>query len=172
MRTEGLQVCSFTITCVCVCVIIKSVASHVARKRRLEIAHTILVGKRKGKIPLRWCKLTWEVNIERTFSYILCQRVDWINLAEIRNWWRALVDKAMNLRDPLKAGFPWPATWPADFQEGLCPVELLCYCILSSLRVAEMPKMIPLAVRSLVSWVWIPLQELMCQDFPVLGCPV
>jgi hypothetical protein len=60
--------------------------------------HMILVGKPEGKRPLRRPRHRWEDNITMDFREIGWGDVDWIDLAEDRDQWRALVSKVLNLR--------------------------------------------------------------------------
>jgi hypothetical protein len=58
-------------------------------------SYRILVGKPEGKRPLRRPSLMWEDNIK-----IGLDGMDWIDLAQDRDQWRALVNTVMNLRVP------------------------------------------------------------------------
>jgi len=55
----------------------------------------VLVGKPEGKRPLGRSTCRWEDKIK-----INLQEVDWIDLAQDRDRWRALVNVVMNLRVP------------------------------------------------------------------------
>jgi hypothetical protein len=59
-----------------------------------------LVGKPEGKRPLGRPKRRWENNIEIDLRTIGWEGVDWINMAQDRDRWRALVNTVMNLRVP------------------------------------------------------------------------
>jgi hypothetical protein len=50
--------------------------------------------------------------------------VDWINLAQNVDQWRAVVNTMMMLRVVLKVEFSWLSERLLVFQEGLCSVEL------------------------------------------------
>jgi hypothetical protein len=49
--------------------------------------------------------------------------MDWIDLAQAKNRWRALVNVVMQLRVPKMWGITWLAENWLAFQEGLCPME-------------------------------------------------
>jgi hypothetical protein len=63
-------------------------------------AYRILVGKREGKRPLGRPKRKWVDNIEINLREIGWDGMDWINLAQDRDQWSALVNTVMNLRVP------------------------------------------------------------------------
>jgi hypothetical protein len=58
------------------------------------------VGKPEGKRPLGRPRRRWEVNIMIDLQEVGCGDVDWIELAEDRDRWWALVTAVMNLRVP------------------------------------------------------------------------
>jgi hypothetical protein len=58
------------------------------------------VGKPEGKIPLGRPRRRWVNNIKMDFREIGCDDMDWIDLAEDSDQWRALVNTVMNLRVP------------------------------------------------------------------------
>jgi len=64
----------------------------------------VLVGKPEGKRPLGRPKHRWEDNIKLYYQEVGCGDVDWIDLVQVRDRWRALVTAVMNLRVPQKAG--------------------------------------------------------------------
>jgi hypothetical protein len=59
-----------------------------------------LVGKTEGKTALERSSHRWEENIKKDFQEVGCGSVDWIQLAQDRNKWRALVNVVMNLWVP------------------------------------------------------------------------
>jgi len=61
------------------------------------------VGKPDGKGPLGKPRSRWEVNIKMNLQEVGCGGMDWIDLAQNRGRWRAVVNEAMNLRLPLNA---------------------------------------------------------------------
>jgi hypothetical protein len=60
----------------------------------------VLVEKREGKRPLGRPRLRWEDNIKTDLQVVGCGGMDWIELAQDRNRWRALVNAVMNIRVP------------------------------------------------------------------------
>jgi hypothetical protein len=62
--------------------------------------YRVLVGKPKGKRPLGRPMRRWEDNIKMDFQEVGYGNVDWIELAQGRDSWRALVNAVMNLRVP------------------------------------------------------------------------
>jgi hypothetical protein len=60
----------------------------------------ILVGKPEKKRPLGRPRLRWEDNIIMDLREIGWGDMDWIDLAQDRDQWRALVNTVMNLRVP------------------------------------------------------------------------
>jgi hypothetical protein len=63
-------------------------------------AYRILVGKPEGKSPLGRPRHRWVGNIKIYFRDIELDGMSWIDLAQDRGQWRALVNTAMNLRVP------------------------------------------------------------------------
>jgi hypothetical protein len=62
--------------------------------------YRILVGKPEGKRPLGRPRRRWVDNIEMDLRDIGWDGVDWIDLAQDRDQWRALANTTMNLRFP------------------------------------------------------------------------
>jgi hypothetical protein len=62
--------------------------------------YRVLVGKPEGKRPLGRPRRRWEDNIKAHLQDIGCDDMDWIELAEDRNRWRAIVNAVMNIRVP------------------------------------------------------------------------
>jgi len=56
------------------------------------------VGKREGKTPRGRPKRRWDDNIKLDLQEVGCGDIDWIELAQDRERWRALVNAVMNLR--------------------------------------------------------------------------
>jgi hypothetical protein len=63
-------------------------------------AHKILAGKPEGKRPLGKPRHRWEDNIRMDLGEIGCGGMDWIDLAQDRDQWVALVNMVMNLQVP------------------------------------------------------------------------
>jgi len=74
-------------------------AGHVVRMGEGRGVHRVLVGKPEGKRPLGRPRRRWEDNIKLALREVGgCG--DWIELAQDRDRWRALVNTVMNLRFP------------------------------------------------------------------------
>jgi hypothetical protein len=63
-------------------------------------AYRILVEKPEGLCPLGRPRRRWVDNIKMGLQEVGCEGMDWIELAQDRGWWRALVNAIMNLRVP------------------------------------------------------------------------
>jgi hypothetical protein len=59
-------------------------------------AYRILVGKPEGKRPLRRPRRRWVDNINMDLREIGWDGVDWIDRAQDREQWRALVNTVLN----------------------------------------------------------------------------
>jgi hypothetical protein len=73
-------------------------AGHVGRMGGKRNAYRILVGKPEGKKSLRRPIRRWVDNIRMDFREIGWGGVNWIDLAQNSDQWKALVNKVMNLR--------------------------------------------------------------------------
>ena len=73
---------------------------HVARMGEWRGVYSVLVGKPEGKRPLGRPRRSWEDNIMMALQKLGCGGMDWIELAQDRDRWRALVSAVMNLRVP------------------------------------------------------------------------
>ena len=65
--------------------------------------HRVLVGKPEGKRPLGRPRRKWENNIEMDLQKVGWGG-DWMELAQDRDRWRALVNMVMNFRVPQSVG--------------------------------------------------------------------
>ena len=62
--------------------------------------YRVFVGKPKGKGPLGRPRHRWEDNIKMELEEVGCGVMDWIERAQDRDRWRALVNVVINLRVP------------------------------------------------------------------------
>jgi hypothetical protein len=60
----------------------------------------VLVGKPEGKRPLGRSRRRWEDNIKRDLREVGYGDMDWTELTQDRDRWRALVNAVMKLRVP------------------------------------------------------------------------
>jgi hypothetical protein len=72
----------------------------VARIGERRGAYRALVGKPEGRRPLGRPRRRWEDTIKMDLREVGWGGVGWIDLAQDRDRWRALVYTVMNLRDP------------------------------------------------------------------------
>ena len=79
-------------------------AGHVLRMGERRGVYRVLLWKPEEKRPLGRSRLRWEDNIKMDFQEVEFGDMDWIDLAQDRDRWRALVNKVMNLRVPYNAG--------------------------------------------------------------------
>jgi hypothetical protein len=75
-------------------------AVHVVRMGVKRNAYRILVGNTEGKRPLGRPRRMRVDNIKMDLREIGCGGMDWIDLNQYRDQWRALVNMVMNLRLP------------------------------------------------------------------------
>ena len=66
--------------------------------------HRVLVGRPEGKRQLGRPRRRWEDNIKMDLQEVRGDCGDWIELAQDRDRWRALVSTLMNLRVPKVRG--------------------------------------------------------------------
>ena len=79
-------------------------AGHVARTGDKRGVFRVLVGKPEGKKPLGRPKRRWEDNIKVDLQEVGCGGMDWIELSQDRERWRALLNAVMNRRVAQNAG--------------------------------------------------------------------
>ncbi|KAJ4431551.1 hypothetical protein ANN_20150 [Periplaneta americana] len=75
---------------------------HEARMGESRNAYRVLVGRPEGKKSLGRPRRRWEDNIKMDLREVEYDDIDWINIAQDRDRWRAYVRAAMNLRVPEK----------------------------------------------------------------------
>ena len=75
-------------------------AGHVARMGEGRGVHRVLVGKPEEKRPLGRPRRRWEDNIKIDLQEFGGVRGDWMELAQDRDRWRALVGMVRDFRVP------------------------------------------------------------------------
>ena len=63
-------------------------------------AYRVLLGKPERKRLFGRLSRRWEDNIKMDLQEVECGCMEWINLAQDRDRWRALVNEVMDLRVP------------------------------------------------------------------------
>jgi hypothetical protein len=81
----------------------------------LVLLHRVLVGKPEGKTPKERPRRRWEDNIKMDLQEVGVGRGDWMELAQDRDRWRALVSTVMNLRVQKMRGISLLAAEPVRF---------------------------------------------------------
>ena len=75
-------------------------AGHVGRMGENRGANRVLVRKFEGKRTLGRPRRRWEDDIKMDIQEVGCGSMDWIDMAQDRDKWRALVNAVMNIRVP------------------------------------------------------------------------
>ena len=75
-------------------------AVQVARMGERRGVYRVLVRKPEGKRPLGIPRHRWEKNFKMDLQEVGCWTMDWIEVAQDKYRWRALVNVVMNLRVP------------------------------------------------------------------------
>ena len=63
-----------------------------------RVTYSVLVGKPDRKRPLGRPRQRWEDNIKMVIKQIRAEVVDWNDLAQDRDMWRAVVGAVINFR--------------------------------------------------------------------------
>jgi len=71
---------------------------YVAHMGERKVIERVLVGKPEGKRPLGRPGFRWEDYIKMDVQEMGCGGMDWIDLAQDTDRWRALMNAVMNLR--------------------------------------------------------------------------
>jgi len=75
-------------------------AGHVARVGEKRGVYRVSVGKPEGKRPFGRPRRRWQNSIKMDLQEVGFGGMDWIELAQDRDRWPALVNAVMNLRIP------------------------------------------------------------------------
>jgi hypothetical protein len=75
-------------------------AEHVGRMEAKRNAYRILAGKAEAKRPLGRPRRRWVDNIKMDLRERGWDGVNWIDMAQDRDQWRALVNTVLSLRVP------------------------------------------------------------------------
>jgi hypothetical protein len=75
-------------------------AGHVERMGAKRNAYSLLMGGPEGKRPLGRVRCRWVNIIKMDLGDIKWDGLVWMNMAQNRDQWRALVNTIMNLRVP------------------------------------------------------------------------
>ena len=79
-------------------------AEHVAQMEERKGVYRVMVGKTEWKSLFGRPRCRWKDNIKIDLQEVGCGGMAWIELAQDRNSWRALVNAVMNLQVPRNAG--------------------------------------------------------------------
>ena len=77
---------------------------HVALMGEGRGVHSVLVGKHEGKRPFGRPRRRWEDNIKMDLQEVGRGYGEWMELAQDKDRWQALVSTVMNLRVPKMRG--------------------------------------------------------------------
>ena len=79
-------------------------AWHVARMGEGRGLHRVLIGKHEGKKPLGRPRRRWEEYIKMDLQEVGGSCGDWMEMAQVRGRWRALMSTVRNFRIPKMRG--------------------------------------------------------------------
>jgi len=75
-------------------------AEYAARLGEIRAIYMVLVEKLEGKRPLGRPRRRWEDNINMDLQEVGCEGMEWIDLAQDRDWWQAFVNAVIHLQVP------------------------------------------------------------------------
>jgi hypothetical protein len=75
-------------------------AGHAAFMGERTVAYRVLMWEPEGTRALRKPRCKWEDNIKIDLQEVECGSMDWVDLAQNRDKWRALVKVVMNFPVP------------------------------------------------------------------------
>ena len=75
-------------------------SGHVALMGERRGVYRVLVGKPEGKRPMGRPRRRWQDNIKIVLQEVVWRGMDWIDMGQDRDRWRALVIAVMNLWVP------------------------------------------------------------------------
>jgi len=75
-------------------------AGHVTRMGERRGVYMVLVGKPEGKRPLGRPRRNWKDSIKMDLQEVGCGSMDWIDVVQDIDRWRALVNAVMNHQVP------------------------------------------------------------------------
>ena len=73
---------------------------HVACMGERRGIYRVVMGKFEGKRPIGRSRHRWEDNIKMDLQEVGCRDMDWIDLAQDRDTWQAIVNAVLNLQVP------------------------------------------------------------------------
>ena len=101
---ENIRTFMIIVKCIHIVRVVKSRrmswAGHVERMGKDRGVYRVLVGKHEGKRPLGRPRCRWEDNIKMDLQEVGRGHGDWMELAQDRDRWRALVGTVRDFRVP------------------------------------------------------------------------
>ena len=73
-------------------------AGHVTHMGESGSVYRVLMGKPEGRRPLERSRRKWEDNIKIDLQEVGCGGMDWIDMGQDTDRWRALVNAVKNIR--------------------------------------------------------------------------
>jgi hypothetical protein len=137
---------------------------------REKTAYKILVGKPEGKRPLGKPRRRWEDNIKKDLRDIGWGGTDWIDRAQNRDQWRALVNVVINFGFH-KMCSSWVPAQLAASQMGISSMQLVSY-------VYGLPTTRPHAHYHVLHWntyitqkeMWPPTRDILHNQQSLYSC--